>query len=119
MRQFLKVALLVCLLPLITHAEIVTGTKTITTAGTQLPIATSKTLVTSIVIQAHPANTGYIYVGDSTVDANTGIRLSAGDKFSISVDPRNQGASLIDLNKLYLDTSVNGEGARLLYLTTR
>ncbi len=111
--------ILLLALPLTSSADLVSATKTITTAGTQLPAKTTKTLVTSVVIQANPANTGFIYVGDLNVESSTGIRLSAGEKFGISIDARNQGGDLIDLNKLYLDTSVNGEGVRLFYLRAR
>lgn len=99
--------------------SIVSATKTVTTAGTQVALVSAEKNVTSIVIQANPANTGYIYVGASDVDSSNGIRLSAAEKLAITCDDRNQGGDLLDLNKLYVDSNVNGEGVRFMYITPR
>lgn len=41
----------------------------------------------SVFIQAHPDNSGRIFLGfDDAVDSNTGIVLEAGDTISISLD---------------------------------
>jgi len=37
-------------------------------------------------MQADPANSGYIYVGGSDVSATKGIRLAAGEKYSVDID---------------------------------
>lgn len=98
------------------------GTKTVTTAGTRVPLvaaASSATPFSSLIIQAKHGNTGYIYVGDSTVSSTLGIEIgipvasstppsleiSSGDELNIS-----------DLSEVYIDSSINGEGVNYLYV---
>lgn len=76
------------------------GKKTVTTAGTRVTLAASTT-VKSVTIKALAANTGTIYVGDTSVASTNGFALSAGE--SISLD-------IANLNTVNLDSSVNGEG---------
>ena len=61
----------------------------------------------SITVKAKATNTGLIYVGGSTVTSSTGFILSAGD--SVSMETNN-------LDDIYLDSSVNGEGVSFLYV---
>jgi hypothetical protein len=96
------------------------GTKSVTTAGTQVALVSSSTNISSVIIQANPANTGYIFVGDSTVDSSSGVRLSAGEKLSIVIDPNHKlPDALINLNTIYIDSSVDAEGVRFFYLKPR
>ena len=85
----------------------VIGHKNVTTAGTQVVISATATQYTSVVVQAKGSNTGVIFLGDSTVPNNYqgGIALGAGDCFTI-------GAA--DLNKWYINSTVNGEGISYL-----
>lgn len=76
------------------------GKTTVTTAGTRVTLAASTT-VKSITVKALAANTGTIYVGNTTVAAANGFALASGD--SVSFD-------LANLNTVNLDSSVNGEG---------
>lgn len=82
------------------------GAKDVTTAGTQVALAAS-TAVKSVTVQAKAANTGSIYVGGSGVSSATGIALMAGDAITLEID---------DLAKVYVDSSVNGEGITFTYL---
>ena len=59
-------------------------------------------------MQADPANTGYIYVGGSDVSATKGIRLAAGDFYSIDID------NLVDI---WVLASVDGEDIHFTYFT--
>ena len=78
------------------------GQKTVTTSGTAEALVGSSTLTESAVtVKALNGNTGIVYVGDSSVDSNNGYELSAGERISFEID---------DLQKVYLDVSVNGEG---------
>lgn len=79
------------------------GRKAVTTAGTRVAlVATSTPLVGGYVeITALSSNTGFIYVGDVTVASTNGHRLAAGVSTVIFID---------DLNRIYLDASVSGEG---------
>jgi len=76
------------------------GKKTVTTATTRVALASSQA-VKSVTIKALIANTGTIYVGDSTVAAANGFALVAGDSISLDIG---------NLATIYLDSSVDGEG---------
>ena len=87
------------------------GIKTVTTAGTDVALASSTTCK-RVVIQAQTDNTGWIAVGTSGVDATeatgSGVLLGAGDAFEIDID---------NLADIYIDATVNGEGVRYTYFT--
>ena len=74
--------------------------KTVTAAGTAEAII-SENQFGILTIKALAGNGGNIYVGDSTVDAATGYVLAAEEAVSLILD---------GLNKVYIDSDVNGEG---------
>jgi hypothetical protein len=84
--------------------------KTVATAGTAEALAAS-TACRSVIITAETDNTGIIVVGGSTVVASLSTRrgtpLSAGESVAIDID---------NLSKVYLDTTVNGDGVTYTYL---
>jgi hypothetical protein len=88
-----------------TTGDVKDGSKNVTTAGTRVALAAS-TACQAVLIQAKAANTGIIYVGGSTVSATSGIFLYPGESVEISID---------NLSKVYLDSSVNGEGVVFTY----
>ena len=62
-------------------------------------------------MMANPSNTGYIWVGDSTVandGTGGGIRLGAGDFYSVDVD---------SVNDIHVAATVNGETIMYTYYT--
>lgn len=87
------------------------GRKVVAAAGTAEALATS-TACKRVIIMAETNNTGVITVGGSTVVAalatRQGIPLNAGDSVTITID---------NLSKIYLDTTVNGDGVTYYYLT--
>lgn len=85
-----------------------TGQKNVTTAGTRVALVSSATPTIQVLIQAKRTNTGRIYVGGSTVtnDDTTGIYLNAGDGIVIETT---------DVSKLYINSTVNGEGVTFVY----
>lgn len=83
------------------HTAIYTGSKTVTTAGTQVPLTSTSTGIHTVVVKAKSANTGVIYIGNSDVDSSSGLPLAAGEALTITIN---------NLNKVYIDASVNGEG---------
>ncbi len=89
------------------------GKKTVTTAGTDVALATSGSC-SKVIIQAYNANTGFIAVGGEGVnaaDANgDGILLDAGDSVEVETDA---------LTDIYIDATVNGEGVRFFYFSSR
>ena len=58
-------------------------------------------------IAANPANTGNIFLGNVGVAAANGRILAPGDVIDMSID---------NLNRLYIDAAVNGEGISYLAL---
>lgn len=74
--------------------------KTVTTAGARVALASSQAVM-SVCIKALITNTGYIYVGDSSLSSTNGFQLLAGDTVSLDIS---------NLNTIYIDSSVSGEG---------
>ena len=71
----------------------------------------SDVAIKRIDIQAHPDNTGYIFVGDSGVAGNGsggGIRLAAGDFYSLDID---------NTGDVYVASSVADENVSYIYYT--
>ncbi len=81
------------------------GTRAVTTAGTQQKLSTTSIQCYEVMITAAPANTGLVYVGDSNTD-NTYPALAAGDSMSIPID---------DVSKVWVDSATNGEGVDFTY----
>jgi len=87
---------------------------TVTVPGTPVPLVGSQIFVKSVVIQANPTNTDYVYVGDGTIQ-NFG--LSPGKSVEIHGDNMDNGTSgKLDLNTIYIDALVGGEGVTFMYL---
>ena len=90
-------------------AGISDGRKTVTSAGTAVPLASSTTCK-KVIIVAETDNTGLIVVGGSSVVASLstrrGIPLSPGDSIEISID---------DLADVYIDSTVSGDGVTYTY----
>lgn len=82
------------------------GARTVTTAGTRVQLSASSVPCRRVYIQALVGNTGSIYVGGSTIAAGRGIELLATATITLEVS---------DLNLVYLDSSVNGEGVSYAY----
>lgn len=87
------------------------GVTTVTTAGTDVALASSTTCQ-RVIIQAQTDNTSVIAVGSSGVDATvatgSGTLLYPGDTFELDID---------NLADVYIDSLVNGEGVRYTYFT--
>ena len=91
--------------------------KAVTTAGTQVQVSTSEIPARSITIQALPANTGKIYVGDADCASNRCMaELSAGEFFVLGSDDQMEEFYLADV---WIDSSVSGEGIHLSYTKRR
>lgn len=81
-------------------AAIFNGKTSVTTAGTRVTLAASQA-IQSVTIKALSTNTGFIYVGNTSVASTNGLQLKAGE--SVSLD-------IANLNTVNIDSSVNGEG---------
>lgn len=94
-----------------------TFAKVVTTAGAAVPLSATRLYTTAFLIQADGANTGLIYVGDSTVSAATAPYLVAGASNEKEGQPVSRGViQTFDLSKIYIDASVNGEGVKCEYI---
>jgi hypothetical protein len=68
-------------------------------------------------IQANATNTGYIYVGDSTVSAANAPYLVAGATNEKEGQPVSRGViQTFDLSQIYINASVAGEGVKVEYI---
>jgi len=87
------------------------GVTVVSSAGTHVELASS-TACKKVDIQAQTDNTGLIAVGFDAVDATeatgTGVILYAGDTYSLEIN---------NLNLIYIDSTVSGEGVRYTYFT--
>ena len=87
------------------------GVTTVSSAGTDVVLG-GDVACKKIDIQAQTDNTGLISVGFTGVDATeatgTGVILYAGDTYSLEID---------NLNLIYIDSTVSGEGVRYTYFT--
>lgn len=77
----------------------------VTNAGVRLQLIVAATTIKSVTVKALTTNTGLAYVGNATVAAGNGFPLAAGETVSMDID---------DLNKVYFDVAVNGEGVSYL-----
>jgi hypothetical protein len=87
------------------------GVKVVSSAGTDVVLG-GDVACRKIDIQAQTDNTGLIAVGFTSVDATeatgTGVILYAGDTYSLEIN---------NLNLIYIDSTVSGEGVRYTYFT--
>lgn len=85
------------------------GKTTVTTAGTAVVLGNQK-VDGPLMVKALLANTGNIYVGNVSGDvaSTNGLELDAGEVVIFNY--------IGDLNNIYIDSSVNGEGVSWLLL---
>ena len=83
------------------------GSKTVTTAGTEVQLTSTATKCFYVIITALTTNTGTIWVGGSTVASGRGVPLVSLQSCRIDID---------DLSKIYIDSTVNGEGVSYCFL---
>jgi len=94
--------------------ELRTKQVAVTTAGTRVALSATKKLVSKLWIKAKSANTGLIYLGDSTVSSTVGFVLSAKEEIDLFAVYAKDNY-VVDLNEIYIDSSVNGEGISVAY----
>lgn len=102
--------------------QIKTGQKTVATAGTQLPLTTTKVMASGLVITALAGNTGAVAIGDADVDMGTGHVLAAGASLDVGellarIAPKSESNDpvVVDLSKLYVDAATNGDKVSFSY----
>ena len=81
--------------------------KDVAAAGTAEAISATDLGFWDVTIQAKITNTGYVYVGDSSVsNSDYGVALPAGGSITLSKG---------DFNDIFLDVDTNGEGVTCYY----
>ena len=92
-------------------AILLDGRKEVAATATAEALTSTSTLASYVIITAETNNTGVMAVGGSTVvgvvATRRGIPLNAGDSISLGA---------VDLSKVYIDGTVNGDGVTYLYL---
>ena len=83
------------------------GSKAVTTASTAEPLAATSIGFREITIQAKLSNTDAIFIGNSAVDSTNGIILYSTQSINLTIGG--------DLNDLYIDSAINGEGVQFFY----
>jgi len=86
------------------NTTVLNGVKEVASAGTAVALAAS-TASKWVILKAYAANTGNIYVGDSSVDSTNGYVLAA--KEAIGLDVAN-------LATVYIDADTNDEGVTFI-----
>ena len=85
--------------------SIMDGRKAVTTAGTAVQLSSTSVPVYGVLLVAETANTGTVVAGSTTVVASSstrqGVPLNKGDGIYLHVN---------NLNKVWLDSTVSGEG---------
>ena len=91
--------------------------KTVTTAATREQLTTAEKHVTSATIQAEISNTGYVYVGNSSVSSTQyAWLLVAGASVSLDAIKLGLADAKIDLSEIWLDVQVSTDGVSVGYL---
>jgi hypothetical protein len=91
---------------------IYTGNQDVSTAGTRVALASSRTIAAWVIVQSKAANVGTIYVAGIDVSSSNGIDLLGGDSTTF---PSMGAIHGYDLQHIYIDASVNGEGVKFTY----
>jgi hypothetical protein len=94
------------------------GAVTVTSAGTRVQLTASDIAAYAVLIQANPANTGNIFVGDSTVSSSNGAILEPGDFFVVEPDISEE-MDEVNLSDIYIDAATNNDSVRVQYMTVR
>jgi hypothetical protein len=81
-------------------------TKSVTTAGTAVPLSATPLGFKVAFIQAKEGNTNNIYAGSSDVDSTNGIVLTA-----LATMDLHGG----DFSDIFIDSDTNGDGVNIFY----
>lgn len=91
------------------------GRKTVTTAGTRVQLSTTSVPCKRIEIQAMEANTDVIVVGGATVVAGASADSGATRRGRLLFPSQSIVLTVNNLNLVYLDSVVSGEGVTYIY----
>jgi len=87
-------------------------TVTIAVSGTPQTISsTVEDRAASVLIQAHPSNSSFIWIGDSTIAVNKGISLQPGESVEIAGSERPSGTDEFYIDEIFVDATTGGDRA--------
>lgn len=86
---------------------------TLAVAGQRKRLSENHQMVSSVTIQSFRSNTGYQYVGDSTVNSSNGQEFGPGDMAEIDAPMGSRGPEEFDLYDIFVDSSTNGAEFRI------
>jgi hypothetical protein len=89
----------------------ISGQTTVTSAGAAVQLASDRPANSAVTVKALAANTGKVYLGnvDNDVSSANGLELAAGEGVTFEY--------VGNLNHLWLDAAVDGEGVCWLILS--
>jgi len=92
------------------------GRATVATAGTKVPLATTRTPASWVLCTSDPANANYVYIGD------VNVRNLAAGPVGCPLDVGNwhilrevTGTPYIDLKDIYVDADADGDSVSYIY----
>lgn len=85
--------------------------------ATSLAAQTSPTAFSYAMIQAHPTNTGAVYVGNNAAVATLGIHLASasGDMITVSMPREWDHKKMFDLRDWWINAAIVDEGVNVIY----
>ncbi len=87
---------------------------TVVTAGTQVPLSATSLLVYSVSVQSLRTNTGFQYIGDSTVETNNGYEFGPSDVAEVDPPHGAHEPQQIDLKDIYVNSTTNNAEFRVV-----
>jgi hypothetical protein len=89
---------------------------TVTNAGQRKPLSETSVLVYAVSVQSLRTNTGYQYLGDSTVTSSNGYEFGPSDVSELEPPPGTAGREpgQLDLKDIYVDSSTDAAEFRIV-----
>lgn len=87
---------------------------TVATAGSEQPLAATRTMVYAATIVSVSTNTGIQYLGDSTVTSSNGIPFIANEAMEVEAPAGAKGVDQFNLADIYVDSTTNGAEFRII-----
>lgn len=99
---------------------ITTFNVTVASAGTRVRVQTASQAAQAIIFESHEANTGSVYIGNSSVSTASYVkRITAGNSFSINALPGARpgpDGGMLQLNQFYVDAGTAAQVVCVSYV---
>lgn len=94
--------------------QVRSGQQAVASAGTAEALVASTTWARNVIFTAPAGNTGNVFLGDSTVDATSGLVVAPGGQVNLS-DLLGGEAYVTDLATVYVDAANNDDAISWIY----